>query len=249
RPPKTGWAPGSLFETPSEYYRLKRRTREISPADVTMSRQDEAISKRNDDPGRVGQTFGRLERDFDYHAKYAHDEPEVEKLLQKPEIKIYLEKAILTDKSGKSLEDYLRLPIKQITEYQKYLKEMIKYTSRTDVPTESLEKALELMLSVPKGASDIAYVKNILNYPGDVVKIGRLLRHDEFRLWEGTQEGDGELVYAFLFKSRLVITTKQEAEDVDELPEFVHKLSIRVSTLLQTMKQIGPFADCLKKSN
>lgn len=46
RPPQTGWVPGSYFETPAEYYRQKRSTREITNGDLHMSTKDEALAKR-----------------------------------------------------------------------------------------------------------------------------------------------------------------------------------------------------------
>lgn len=46
RPPQTGWVPGSYFETPAEYYRQKRTTREITNGDLHMTLKDEALAKR-----------------------------------------------------------------------------------------------------------------------------------------------------------------------------------------------------------
>ncbi|KHJ47491.1 variant SH3 domain protein [Trichuris suis] len=158
RPPKIGWAPGTIFEVPTEYYRLKRHSRELSPTDKPLTKIEEALLKRNavfqdlmkseetfvselhhllqtylhfldcqspppsvrqlkdqlslnlreiynfhanvllkgfqyysNDPGIVGQTFMRLERDFDHHVKYCHDEPETEKLLEDPVVREYFE--------------------------------------------------------------------------------------------------------------------------------------------------------------
>uniref|UniRef100_A0A915K2F7 SH3 domain-containing protein n=1 Tax=Romanomermis culicivorax TaxID=13658 RepID=A0A915K2F7_ROMCU len=46
RPPQTGWVPGSYFETPAEYYRQKRTTREITGGDLHLSSQEESLAKR-----------------------------------------------------------------------------------------------------------------------------------------------------------------------------------------------------------
>lgn len=40
-----------------------------------------------------------------------------------------------------------------------------------------MQKALELMMSVPEHANDMVYIKNIEQYPGDLNKLGRLYRH------------------------------------------------------------------------
>lgn len=55
--------------------------------------------------------------------------------------------------------------------------EFIKYTSRAELSTKGLQKALELTMSVPQRASDLTYIRNIQEYPGDSGKLGRLLRH------------------------------------------------------------------------
>jgi hypothetical protein len=46
RPPQTGWVPGSYFETPTEYYKQRRRTREVGGADLKMTEEQESIMKR-----------------------------------------------------------------------------------------------------------------------------------------------------------------------------------------------------------
>ncbi|KRZ38331.1 Muscle M-line assembly protein unc-89 [Trichinella pseudospiralis] len=296
RPPKIGWAPGTLFETPTEYYRHRRESRELTPTDVPMTRKEEALLKRNavfqqlmkseevyvselhhlletylhflddqspplavrqlkeqlslnlreiynfhanvllkgfqyysDDPGIVGQTFMRLERDFDHHIKYCHDEPDTEKLIEEPVVKQYFES--IRDRietADKTLLDYLQLPIKRIQEYQQFLKEMIRYSLKADLPVDSLQKALELMLWIPKRAVDLNFIQSISDLPTDASRLGRLLRHDQFRVWEKTKEGEGTLQYVFLFKSKLVFTTKQESEDADEIPEFKFNHSVRI---------------------
>ncbi|KRY53788.1 Muscle M-line assembly protein unc-89 [Trichinella britovi] len=296
RPPKIGWAPGTLFETPTEYYRHRRESRELTPTDVPMTKKEEALLKRNavfqqlmkseevyvselhhlletylhflddqspplavrqlkeqlslnlreiynfhanvllkgfqyysDDPGIVGQTFMRLERDFDHHIKYCHDEPDTEKLIEEPVVKQYFES--IRDRietAEKTLLDYLQLPIKRIQEYQQFLKEMIRYSLKADLPVDSLQKALELMLWIPKRAVDLNFIQSISDLPTDASRLGRLLRHDQFRVWEKTKEGEGTLQYVFLFKSKLVFTSKQESEDADEIPEFKFNYSVRI---------------------
>uniref|UniRef100_A0A0M3HQT5 Muscle M-line assembly protein unc-89 n=1 Tax=Ascaris lumbricoides TaxID=6252 RepID=A0A0M3HQT5_ASCLU len=158
RPPKSGWVPGSYFETPTEYYKQRRRTREITGGDLNLTEEQEAIMKRDqvyhdllrseeeyvaelrhvvedyvkalddvsvpkeveavkdqlamnlkelcnfhanimlkglqyysDDPGKVGQTFIRLERDFDHHVQLHHQLPVVLELLSQPKIKQFFQ--------------------------------------------------------------------------------------------------------------------------------------------------------------
>ncbi|VDK51429.1 unnamed protein product [Gongylonema pulchrum] len=46
RPPKSGWVPGSYFESPTEYYKQRKRTRELVGSDLTLTEEQEAIMKR-----------------------------------------------------------------------------------------------------------------------------------------------------------------------------------------------------------
>ncbi|CDW55769.1 Muscle M line assembly protein unc 89 [Trichuris trichiura] len=296
RPPKIGWAPGTIFEVPTEYYRLKRHSRELSPTDKPLTKIEEALLKRNavfqdlmkseetfvselhhllqtylhfldcqspppsvrqlkdqlslnlreiynfhanvllkgfqyysNDPGIVGQTFMRLERDFDHHVRYCHDEPETEKLLEDPVVREYFEKAKeQIETSEKTLLDYLRLPIKRILDYQQALKEMIRYSITANVPTDSLQRALELMLWIPKRASDLNLIRNILDLPTETAKLGRLLRHEQFEVWQDNLDGPKQQLHVFLFKTKIVATERIEPEDPDEVPEFKHVFSMRL---------------------
>ncbi|ETN83968.1 variant SH3 domain protein [Necator americanus] len=158
RPPQSGWIPGSYFETPTEYYKQRRRTREIEATSMTMTEDQEALLKRDqvyhdllrseeefvaelrtcvdnyirvlddssvppqiaaakekialnitelynfhanvmlkglnyysDDPGKVGQTFVRLERDFDHHVQFFKDLPATLELLEQQPFKDFFQ--------------------------------------------------------------------------------------------------------------------------------------------------------------
>ncbi len=45
RPPLTGWVPGSYFETPSNYYKQRKTTRELSADSARLNEQQEARLK------------------------------------------------------------------------------------------------------------------------------------------------------------------------------------------------------------
>jgi hypothetical protein len=47
QPPETGWVPGSYFETPSNYYKQKRHTRELDETSAEkLTEEQKAILKR-----------------------------------------------------------------------------------------------------------------------------------------------------------------------------------------------------------
>ncbi|VDO62093.1 unnamed protein product [Onchocerca flexuosa] len=47
RPPKSGWVPGSYFESPTEYYKQRKSTRELINRDLNLTEEQEAIMKRD----------------------------------------------------------------------------------------------------------------------------------------------------------------------------------------------------------
>lgn len=112
--------------------------------------------------------------------------------------------------------------------------EFVKYSSRAQQNTKSIQKALELTLSVPQRAADLAFIKNILDFPGDTLRLGRLIRHvsslspihpqDLFQVWEGDQPVADR--YVFLFKNKLMLTEKKDQGDTTT---YRHLLTIRVA--------------------
>uniref|UniRef100_A0A7E4US93 PH domain-containing protein n=1 Tax=Panagrellus redivivus TaxID=6233 RepID=A0A7E4US93_PANRE len=117
----------------------------------------------------------------------------------------------LSDKieaGARSYVDYLRQIGDRIKQYTDFFKEIIKYSARAQTSTKSMQKALELLQSIPKRAEDVAFTDNILNYPGDKTRLGRLHRHDLFQVWEGDEPVTDR--YIFLFNNKLMITDKDD---------------------------------------
>lgn len=103
---------------------------------------------------------------------------------------------------------------------------MVRYTACLDEDNGDLQKALELMLSIPHRAQDDKFTSSIEGYRGSVHKLGRLLAHD----WFSVQFGDlNKERYLFLFKARtLICKVRRISEDRSV---FQLKDIIRVSKL------------------
>lgn len=153
----------------------------------------------SDDPGKVGQTFVRLENDFDKHVDFLRELPSVlEQIQSSLELKDYLHGLSEKIQAGsRSYQDYLNNIQTRITKYEEFFKvssnftitiytiqlhnllfqEIIKYSVRANCATKSIQKALELVQSIPKKAKDNALTGRITNYPGDVGRLGKIIRH------------------------------------------------------------------------
>jgi hypothetical protein len=80
--------------------------------------------------------------------------------------------------------------------------ELVRYSACLGEDNSDLQKALELMLSVPHRAQDDKFTSNIEGYRGSIHKLGRLLAHDWFSV---TLDDVTKERYLFLFKGKILI--------------------------------------------
>ncbi|NP_001343718.1 Muscle M-line assembly protein unc-89 [Caenorhabditis elegans] len=289
RPPRSGWVPGSYFETPTEFYKQRRRTREIE--NVSLSDEQAALVKRDqvyhellrseeefvsslrtcvddyikvlddpevpeavkknreeltlnipelynfhanvmlkglnyysDDPGKVGQTFVRLEKDFESHVEFYKQYADTLKLLEEPEIKRFFEGlSAKNDAGASSFVDHVKEIADRMVQYQNYFKEFVKYSARAHGSSKSIQKALELVTTIPQRVHDLEFTNNLKQHPGDTGKLGRIIRHDAFQVWEGDEPP--KLRYVFLFRNKIMFT---EQDASTSPPSYTHYSSIRL---------------------
>ncbi|CAL2029366.1 unnamed protein product [Caenorhabditis brenneri] len=289
RPPRSGWVPGSYFETPTEFYKQRRRTREIE--NVSLSDEQAALVKRDqvyhellrseeefvsslrtcvddyikvlddpgvpeavkkhreeltlnipelynfhanvmlkglnyysDDPGKVGQTFVRLEKDFESHVEFYKQYADTLKLLEEPEIKRFFEGlSAKNDAGASSFIDHVKEIADRMVQYQNYFKEFVKYSARAHGSSKSIQKALELVTTIPQRVHDLEFTNNLKQHPGDTGKLGRIIRHDAFQVWEGDEAP--KLQYVFLFRNKIMFT---EQDASTSPPSYTHYSSIRL---------------------
>lgn len=82
--------------------------------------------------------------------------------------------------SAGSFVEYLNKVAERIQQYEQYFKEIIKYNTRAKCSTRSIQKALELIQSLPKRAAEAVFTANIHGYPSDIYKLGRIMRQVSF---------------------------------------------------------------------
>nr|CAH7742459.1 unnamed protein product [Callosobruchus chinensis] len=171
----------------------------------------EGIKYHANDPVLLGKTFLRLERDFDKHVLYFQNEPIAQEFLDTCD-EAYDYFAEVSHRLGddKSLYEYLKLPIQRINDYQLLLKELVRYTDCLGEDVTNLQRALDLMLSVPHRAEDDKFISSIEGFKGNIHKLGRLLAHDRFSVSFGdiTKER-----YLFLFKTHILICKVRRISD------------------------------------
>ncbi|XP_024082458.1 obscurin isoform X3 [Cimex lectularius] len=196
------------------------------------------------EPKALGRTFLRMERDFDKHAAYCHDEPLFQDFLQDNEdIRTWFEDLAARLHDDKNLSEHLKLPIQRINDYQLLLKELVRYSEKLNEDTTDLSKALELMLGIPHRSNDLKYINNIEGYHGDIHKLGRLLRHNWFKL-KG-KDGKTHERYLFLFKARILVCKVRKIGDgryVFVLKEIIRLPEVEVKDQNDSQSfDVGPY--------
>lgn len=88
---------------------------------------------------------------------------------------------------------------------------MLKFSLSLKENIKDIQKALELMLSVPSRAYDSALLNSIEGYRGNISKIGRLLLHEWWTVVD--KENKAHERYLFLFKSRILICKVRKVND------------------------------------
>nr|XP_053630391.1 obscurin-like [Cherax quadricarinatus] len=188
----------------------------------------EGVKYHSEVPTMIGRTFLRLERDFDKHAEYCSNEPLAQEFLDNNiPVKEYFEEYSQRIGDDKRLQEHLKLPIQRLNDYQLLLRELVKYSSRLGDDTTDLQRAYDLMQTIPQRATDAKFITSIEGFKGNLFKLGRLIRHDWFSVKEAGQKARDR--YLFLFKARILITkVKRIGEDRSV---FILKDIIRVSII------------------
>ncbi|XP_042234486.1 obscurin-like [Homarus americanus] len=165
----------------------------------------EGVKFHSEVPTMIGRTFLRLERDFDKHAEYCSNEPLAQEFLENNvPIKEFFEDYSQKLGDDKRLQEHLKLPIQRLNDYQLLLRELVKFSTKLGDDTADLQRAYELMQSLPQRATDAKFISSIEGFKGNLFKLGRLIRHDWFSVREAGQKARDR--YLFLFKARILIT-------------------------------------------
>ncbi|XP_053686874.1 obscurin [Sabethes cyaneus] len=172
----------------------------------------EGVKYNANNPKMIGKTFLRLERDFDKHVRYCRDAPLSQEFITGNDfVRDFFMELSQTLNDDKTLAEHLKLPIQRINDYKLLFKELLKYSTSLGENVTDLQKALELMLSVPSRAANNKYLESIEGFRGNLQKLGRVLAHEYF----GVKDKEGKIKerYLFLFKARILITKAKRLSD------------------------------------
>ncbi|KAJ8950645.1 hypothetical protein NQ318_010845 [Aromia moschata] len=125
------------------------------------------------------------------------------------------------------------------------IKELVRYSACLGENSADLQKALDLMQSIPHRAQDDKFISSIEGYRGSIQKLGRLLAHDRFSITFGDVTKER---YLFLFKARILICKVRrisedrsifQLKDIIRLPQIQLKDHPEDDLIFELVDKVG----------
>merc|ERR1712142_476110 len=174
----------------------------------------------------LGNTFLKYSKEFEEYITCYVDRDAVSYLLNQEESTQFLKSLPTNNQRG--LNERLNRPLERIDQYIDILKDFMKYSSNAGEDLKPLQDAVQMLMDLKRKAEDLRLLRSIVGYPGDLSKLGSLLRHDDFIVWKGESDGKGKERHLFLFENTLLITKTKKGKTASGLPlyEFQNEINI-----------------------
>uniref|UniRef100_T1J0M6 DH domain-containing protein n=1 Tax=Strigamia maritima TaxID=126957 RepID=T1J0M6_STRMM len=194
------------------------------------------LEKCDKTPFLVGQCFLRFERQFYLYALYNKNKPKSDELMLEYGTSFFKNKQLqLTDKMD--LASYLLKPVQRMGKYALLIKQLVKECPEKDPEYADLKSAEDMVKFQLRHGNDLLAMDCIRECDVDVKEQGRLLRQDEFLVWQG--KGRKCLRrHLFLFEELIVFTKARRDPDKKSRDIYQYKNSIKMSDIGLT-EQVG----------
>ncbi|KFB50947.1 AGAP006188-PA-like protein [Anopheles sinensis] len=189
-------------------------------------------------PLKVGSAFLRHESKFYLYALYNKNKPKSDSLMSENGTQFFKTKQIeLNDKMD--LASYLLKPVQRMGKYALLLQQLMKacadvqHTNSNPEMLEDLEllqKAEEMVRFQLRHGNDLLAMDSLRDCDVNVKEQGRLLRQNEFLVWEG-KAGKKSLRQVFLFEELVLFSKARRFPDRKNLDIYIYKNSIKTSDI------------------
>uniref|UniRef100_A0AAG5D9S6 DH domain-containing protein n=1 Tax=Anopheles atroparvus TaxID=41427 RepID=A0AAG5D9S6_ANOAO len=189
-------------------------------------------------PLKVGSAFLRHESKFYLYALYNKNKPKSDSLMSENGTQFFKAKQIeLNDKMD--LASYLLKPVQRMGKYALLLQQLMKacadvqHTNSNPEMLEDLEllqKAEEMVRFQLRHGNDLLAMDSLRDCDVNVKEQGRLLRQNEFLVWEG-KAGKKSLRQVFLFEELVLFSKARRFPDRKNLDIYIYKNSIKTSDI------------------
>uniref|UniRef100_A0A1B6CNG3 DH domain-containing protein n=1 Tax=Clastoptera arizonana TaxID=38151 RepID=A0A1B6CNG3_9HEMI len=183
------------------------------------------LEKCEHNPISVGQCFLRHESRFYLYALYNKNKPKSDSLMSEYGKTFFKTKQLeLGDKMD--LASYLLKPVQRMGKYALLLQQLMK-ASRQEVA--DLREAETMVRFQLRHGNDLLAMDSLRDCDVNVKEQGRLLRQNEFLVWQGKSKKC--LRQVFLFEELILFSKAQRFPDRKNLDIFIYKNSIKMSDI------------------
>ncbi|KRZ05766.1 Rho guanine nucleotide exchange factor 25 [Trichinella pseudospiralis] len=189
------------------------------------------IEKCLEDYEAAGRAFVKYERRLHMYVVYCQNKPKSEFLVSEYE-------SFFNDIKQKlghrlTLTDLLIKPVQRIMKYQLLLKDVVKYTARANEDTTVLNKALQVMLVVPKACDNMMHVGRLQGFDGKITSQGKLLYQGTLLVSDNSspQLFKPKERRVFLFEQSLIIADCIPSKKEFGCPNYIYKTHIMINKL------------------
>ncbi|KAG5886772.1 hypothetical protein JTB14_032264 [Gonioctena quinquepunctata] len=201
-----------------------------------LNELEECISN----PLQVGQIFLKYDKRFYLYALYNKNKPKSDSLMSEYGSLFFKSKQMeLEDKMD--LASYLLKPVQRMGKYALLLQQMMKALSimnsseRSIQEVEDLKLAEEMVRFQLRHGNDLLAMDSIRECDVNLKEQGRLLRQNEFLVWEG-RSGKKSLRQVFLFEDLILFSKARRFPDRKNLDLYIYKNSIKMTDIGLTAK-------------
>ncbi|CRL08309.1 CLUMA_CG021360, isoform A [Clunio marinus] len=188
-------------------------------------------------PLKVGAAFLRHEPKFYLYALYNKNKPKSDSLMSEYGSSFFKSKQMeLKDKMD--LASYLLKPVQRMGKYALLLQQLMKACSNIQCAgnqeliedLDELQKAEEMVRFQLRHGNDLLAMDSLRDCDVNVKEQGRLLRQNEFLVWEG-RGGKKSLRQVFLFEELVLFSKARRFPDRKNLDIYIYKNSIKTSDI------------------
>ncbi|CAH0547509.1 unnamed protein product [Brassicogethes aeneus] len=195
-------------------------------------------------PLQVGQIFLKYDKRFYLYALYNKNKPKSDSLMSEYGSIFFKSKQIeLEDKMD--LASYLLKPVQRMGKYALLLQQIMKActphnlnigdNNRIITELEDLKLAEEMVRFQLRHGNDLLAMDSIRECDVNLKEQGRLLRQNEFLVWEG-RSGKKSLRQVFLFEELILFSKARRFPDRKNLDLYIYKNSIKMTDIGLTAK-------------
>lgn len=172
------------------------------------------------------------------YVKYCENKPKSEYIVS--EYDTFFEELRVKLSQKLTIQDLLIKPVQRIMKYQLMLKEIKKYMDKEGKDCSSIDRAIEIMITVPKNADDMMNVGRLQGFEGRITAQGRLLLQDTLLVQEPddpkqSKKSDKQSKLkerrVFLFQQIIIFSEMIGSNKKFTSPRYIFKCDMKVNKL------------------